>query len=89
MNLFSPKICSGNRNIGVNVKVMWAMAEYIISLFCQFRIRQIPINDSNKAKAIKPKYDGRKPNVRIWIVLVANSSAGLAPGKNFKTPKIK
>ena len=52
-------------------------------------IRKQPIKVSAAAKIVKPKCWGKMPKVKIPMVLVAKSSAGLRLGVNLMKPNIK
>jgi hypothetical protein len=77
------------RNKGMNVPVICKKSSPRVSRIATLRMSPSPMMDSQAASTAMATWGGTRPNVSTSIVRVASASAGLQPGRNFKTPNQK
>ena len=83
------KQSSGKKAKGVNVRTIWVKPKMTANRG-NFLVRKSTATKTSQiARRINESLAGKRPLVKMEMVLTARSSAGLAPGMNFNTPNIK
>lgn len=79
----------GKKNKGVNVSPICSNPKITASFRYLPLRKSIPKLTSQRARSLMEMVAGINPLSSLSIVLIANPSAGLYPGKNFRSPKEK